>query len=344
MNEIILDPQPDDWDAFISNCPDAVFSHFHGWTEALASIYGLRPFFLAAGCAGRLCGLLPLVLFDPPGAEKRLVSLPYTDAAGIIADTAETARQLLQAALELTAKLDAHHLELRQTGAGAHFSFGKRQEFAHTPHSFKTGLVLDLPPTSEELWSQLDAKVRNQVRKARKCGCSLKMGGVELLGDFYPVFSENMRDLGSPVHARELFAEMVTKLPAHIFTVSIQGTAAAASMVFAKGATLFNPWASSLKRFRPQCPNMLLYWSMLAHGADSGYTRFDFGRSTPGASTCRFKQQWGAKQEPLVWHVFSRRGLRWDPRQESLVDEKWKGQDLEVSRRKGPAIRRWISL
>jgi lipid II:glycine glycyltransferase (peptidoglycan interpeptide bridge formation enzyme) len=284
-----------------------------------------------------------LVLFDPPGAKKRLISLPYTDAAGIIAEDVETAGKLLQAALELAVNLDANHLELRQAGERSFFAPGKERGIDHTPHCFKTGLVRVLPASSEELWAQLDAKVRNQVRKARKCGCRVERGGSELLEEFYQVFSENMRDLGSPVHARQLFEEMVNKLTAHVFIVSMEGRAAAASIVFAKGATLFNPWASSLKRFRPQCPNMMLYWGMLAYGADAGYLRFDFGRSTPGASTCRFKQQWGAKKEPLVWHVFSRRG-HWDPRQESLVDEEWKKQDLEDSRRNGPSLRRWISL
>ena len=89
---------------------------------------------------------------------------------------------------------------------------------------------------------------------------------------------------------------------------------------------------------------MLLYWTMLADGADNGCCLFDFGRSTPGATTCRFKLQWGAGMKPLVWHVISRGASSWDPRNESLVDDGWKRMDLEASRRQGPAVRRWISL
>ena len=47
-----------------------------------------------------------------------------------------------------------------------------------------------LPPldeTSELMWSRLDRKVRNQVRKAEKSGVTVESGGVELLDDFYPV-------------------------------------------------------------------------------------------------------------------------------------------------------------
>ncbi len=344
MNERILDPDPAAWDAYVSVHPLGVYAHLHGWIETLASTYELRPFRLALASGGRISGLVPLVLFAPPGKERRLISLPYTDAAGIIADDADVAVDLLQAALGLAADLGAEHLELRQAGDVFFRPHEPDSAITHRPHSFKTGLVRDLPPSSAELWTGLDAKVRNQVRKARKSGCRAETGGIELLDRFYRVFSENMRDLGSPVHAFTLFQTMAASLAGRIFLVSMAGEAAAGAIVFEKGATLFNPWASSLRRFRPQCPNMLLYWTMLAFGADGGYRRFDFGRSTPGASTCRFKLQWGAEMEPLVWHVFSRRGSHWDPRQESLVDAAWKSRDLHASRRQGPDIRRWISL
>jgi hypothetical protein len=89
---------------------------------------------------------------------------------------------------------------------------------------------------------------------------------------------------------------------------------------------------------------MLLYWTMLAYGAYNGCRLFDFGHSSPGAPTCRFKLQWGALMQPLVWHVFSRRPSRWDPMDESLVDDVWKRMELDVSHRQGPSLRRWISL
>ena len=202
----------------------------------------------------------------------------------------------------------------------------------------------DLPSSSESLWSGLAAKVRNQVRKARKGGCRARIGGGELVRDFYSVFSENMRDLGSPVHSSGLFAGLLERLPSRIIVIFVEETPVAAAMVFRHRATLFNPWASSLRRCRPLCPNMLLYWTMLAHAADTGCRRFDFGRSTPGAATCRFKLQWGAGMQPLVWHVFSRGQSRWDPRNESLEDDAWRRMDLAASRGQGPARRRWISL
>ncbi|HSW38168.1 MAG TPA: GNAT family N-acetyltransferase, partial [Acidobacteriota bacterium] len=216
----------------------------------------------------------------------------------------------------------------------------------HAAHRFKTGLGCGLPDSPDQLWTQLPAKVRNQVRKADVCGCMAVIGGSELTDDFYEVFSENMRDLGSPVHARELFQTLADEniLDAVVPVVYCAGRPVAAAMAFAHDGALCNPWSSSLRGFRAMCPNMLLYWTMLEYAVERGCRRFDFGRSSPDAPAFRFKRQWSAEKEPLTWHVFSRMQNIWDPLSETLVDERWKTLDLATSRREGPARRRWISL
>jgi lipid II:glycine glycyltransferase (peptidoglycan interpeptide bridge formation enzyme) len=180
--------------------------------------------------------------------------------------------------------------------------------------------------------------VRNQVRKAERCGCRCTVGGRELLDDFYAVFSENMRDLGSPTHGIELFRCLLAQdePPVRCLVVFCQGVPAAGALVLHHGETLANPWASSLRRFRPRCPNMLLYWSMLHLAVVKQCCRFDFGRSSPGSATHRFKKQWGAVPRHLCWQVFSRTTPLWRPADESLVDEQWRLMDLAASRRCGP--------
>lgn len=345
MTTIIKDLEESVWDKYVKNHSAGSFSHLYGWAESIVSVYDLRVFRLASIDGNRVTGLLPLILFPAPKNDVRLISLPYTDAAGLIADDKTAAAALQSGALDLANTLHAAHLELRQANTSTITEPADKNCWSEAcAHSFKTGLARVLPGSSDLLWADLGSKVRNQIRKAEKCGCQAKIGGLELFEDFYAVFSENMRDLGSPVHSCELLKKTVTNLAAHIFMVYLNGIPAAGAVVFANDATLFNPWASSLRRFRPQCPNMFLYWTMLAYGAQNNFARFDFGRSTPGAPTCRFKQQWGAQMEPLLWYVFSRQGAHWNPRDESLTSEEWKNMDLASSLRKGPSLRRWISL
>lgn len=335
----------EEWDAYARQATGAQFSHLWDWGETLSQVYALPLLRLSVrrGETGRLAGVLPLILFAPPSGENRLISLPYTDAAGIAADDQHAATVLLGSALQCLRETQAGHLELRLDGAPAALPM-MAEDVTSTAHTFKTGLTRELPKSTEELWANLDAKVRNQVRKSQRERCTATIGGLELVEEFFSVFSENMRDLGSPVHDPELFRTMAQKLPSAIVLVRCLGVPVAAAMVFLHARVLYNPWASSLRRFRPLCPNMLLYWSMLTHGIQCGCHSFDFGRSTPDSPPCRFKEQWGAVRRLLTWQVISGNGRHWNPVSESLVHEEFQSMDLETSRRQGPAVRRWISL
>jgi FemAB-related protein (PEP-CTERM system-associated) len=351
MIEILLNPGQSAWDDYAEKNSSATFSHRFDWGESLAAAYQVPLFRLAAKRRSgdtSLTGILPLIVFAAPARDMRLISLPYTDAAGIVADDAATGTKLLIAALDLAVELGAVHVELRQAG-GPIFQVpitDSANPWNHSPHTFKTGLRRPLPESPAELWSLLPAKVRNQVRKARTCGCTVVIGGPERVDDFYAVFSENMRDLGSPVHEPEIFRMLLGKhsLRPRVIVVYLAARPVAAAIVFTNNATLCNPWASSLRRCRPSCPNMLLYWAMLELAVEYGCRWFDFGRSSPAATTYRFKGQWGAEMQPLTWHVFSRQPHSWDPHSETLVDKIWKTLDLSTSRQIGPARRRWISL
>jgi FemAB-related protein (PEP-CTERM system-associated) len=340
-----LRPEEGEWNAYVRQAKGTHYSHLWDWGRTLSEIYGLPLFRLAVRRekGGPLAGILPLILFSPPGGEGRLISLPYTDAAGIVADDLQAAAALLPLALTCLRETKARHLELRQAGESFALPAGAGT-LTSASYSFKTGLSRELPQSEEELWADLGPKVRNQVRKSRREHCTASAGGAELLEEFFLVFSENMRDLGSPVHAPELFRAMLERLHGTIILVRRLDLPVAAAMVFEHAGVLYNPWASSLKQFRPLCPNMLLYWSMLAYGIQRDCRRFDFGRSTPDSSACRFKEQWGAGRQPLTWQIISGPGSHWDPRMESLVDEDWQSIDLEMSRLQGPAARRWISL
>jgi FemAB-related protein (PEP-CTERM system-associated) len=162
---------------------------------------------------------------------------------------------------------------------------------------------LSLAGDEPAVWDHLDRKVRNQVRKAEKSGLTPVTGGAELVNEFYDVFAENMRDLGSPVCAKAFFREIVGQFPdrTRLFVVRDGARPVAASVTYGYRDTIEVPWAASLRAYRASSPNMLLYWTMLRHSLHAGYATFDFGRSTPGEGTFHFKRQWGAVAGPLVW-------------------------------------------
>jgi CelD/BcsL family acetyltransferase involved in cellulose biosynthesis len=123
----------------------------------------------------------------------------------------------------------------------------------------------------------------------------------------------------------------------------------ASALVVGCGKTLRNPWASSLRKYSSLGPNMLLYLRMLEHACDSGYRIFDFGRSTAGEGTYRFKEQWGALPAPLHWYYLSLHGKSVEAETSPTdrfrkASRYWKRLPLVVTRIIGPSIRKHISL
>ena len=79
----------------------------------------------------------------------------------------------------------------------------------------KMHMRLELPVAAEKLWNQLDAKVRNQIRKGEKQQLTVEWGGENLLADFHAIFSRNIRDLGMPNFSRRLFQAVLQEFPDH---------------------------------------------------------------------------------------------------------------------------------
>jgi hypothetical protein len=184
-----------------------------------------------------------------------------------------------------------------------------------------------------------------------KAGLQSSIGGQELLEDFYKVFCVNMRDLGSPVHTKKMMYNVIEQFPetARIIIIYQGDNPLACSVVVGYKNILENPWASALRKYGRLSANMLLYWTMLEYGCDNGYTCFDFGRSTPGEGTYRFKEQWGANSAPLNWHYLSSDGKALDGQaSEKFLFQKvaqlWSKLPVFVTRIIGPGIRKYIGL
>jgi FemAB-related protein (PEP-CTERM system-associated) len=321
--------------------PMVPLSQHPGCAAALAR--GLRhsPYWLEAVEEGRTRGFLPLAYIRGMLFGRFLVSLPYLNYGGVLADNEAIAGRLIDHAVRLADQLGVRYLELRHAHAAAH------PALAHV-RTDKVNMRLDLPGTPEKLLAQLDGKVRNQVRKGEKNGLSVSWGGGELLPSFYGVFSHNMRDLGTPVYGKRLFRAILNQFPqrAEICVVRAGDQPVAAAFVLHGWGVSEVPSASSLRRYNHTCANMLMYWHLLRRAIERGQDVFDFGRSSKDSNTHRFKKQWGAAPAPADWQYHIRAGnlddMRNDnPRFQHLI-RMWQFLPVRLTRWLGPAIVRGI--
>ena len=199
----------------------------------------------------------------------------------------------------------------------------------------------------ETLWtSGLPAKLRSQIRRPQKEGMTCRFGPGERHA-FYAVFTESMRDLGTPVHSRRLFDALVEVFPEEvIFGVVYHGEEpVAGGCGFLWGGVFEMTWASALRKYTRMAPTMLLYWSFMEKAIERGADLFNFGRCTPGGGTHRFKRQWGGEDTPLPWLEWDRHGSggpsadSWAYRTATRV---WKHLPLPLANRVGPFLSRRI--
>jgi serine/alanine adding enzyme len=312
------------------------------WLSVLSEGLGHEPLLLVATENDRPAGHLPLALVSSRIFGRHLISLPYVSTGGVAADE-PVASRLVDAAIALAEELRVKQLQLRHETPLAHPALSPGME--HKMH-----MRLALPATYDGLWKALDAKVRNQVRKAEKADFSVAWGGAELLRPFYDVFSRNMRDLGTPVYPRSLFAAILRHFEndAELCVVR-DGAAPIAAGIVVHGSGLTQvPSASSLREHNARCPNMLLYAYLLRRAIERGQLTFDFGRSSAESGTFRFKSQWGALPIPTAWQFYVRSGSPGDVRPESgkfrLATRIWQRLPLCVTRRLGPIIAKGIPV
>jgi FemAB-related protein (PEP-CTERM system-associated) len=327
----------------VSADAQADLAHAPQWADVIHRVYGHHPLYLGAEDATGRRALLPAFIVRRPFVGDVVTSMPFLDGGGPTAASAELIEPLITRLVEEAAQSGARTIELRSP---------RRLGLTSPPQEHKVNLVLTLAPDADVVWRALDRGARSEIRKAERSGLSVVCGGIEQVDGFYAVFASRMRELGSPVHAKSFFTTMVEAFRdrARVMIVRKDDTIIGGLVALATGDVLTVPWASCLTEYRSLCPNMLLYWETIRAACRDGFRRFDFGRSTRGSGTYRFKRQWGAEEEPLFWYTIPvaadlpathARARSFEVGKETFI-HLWRSLPLGVTRQLGPRVRKYL--
>lgn len=298
----LLDQNLQEWDSYVLNNKSASFYHLADWRSVIKQTFGHDSFYLyALDDKNNTRGVLPLIHMNSWVFGNFLVSMPYFNYGGAIADSPAVENKLIDAAINLGRRLNVNHIEFRDDIS--------RQNMP--ARNDKVNMILPLPGHTEDLWQSFSPKLRAQIKRPLRERPEVKFGGIELLDDFYQVFSSNMRDLGTPVYSRSLFSNILDNYPkrANIITISLNHRPVAAAFLIHSGDTMEIPWASTLRKVNQLGINMLMYWEVLRIAIERNCKYFDFGRSSKDVGTYKFKKQWGAIPRQLYWHYWLAEGV-----------------------------------
>lgn len=288
------------WDEYVLNHTLGTIFHLTRWKRAIEESFGHQSYYLMAveECTdgtGSCCvkGVLPCFRIKSRLFGDYLVSIPFAELGGPVADSSAVAELLLAKATELAGEQQVDYLELKNST-----SF----------HGFPTkdlyfNFSREIYPESEENLLAIPRKSRAAVRKGIKEGLHAETGG-HLLDAYYEIMARSYHNLGTPIFAKSFFRNFLRIFggDAEVMVVfNPERKPIAGVLTFYFRDRVMPYFAGSLVEYRSLCPNDFMYWKLLERGCQRGFRVFDFGRSKADTGSFHFKKNWGFEPTPLAY-------------------------------------------
>jgi len=289
-NGILLSDRvdPELWDGFVySHCQGSSF-HLMAWQQMIRETFGHQPqHVVAKNSEGRITGVLPLFLVRSRIFGRLLVSTPQAAYGGILAESEAVSQTIFQRAVEIAKDLNVQFLELRNF-RNALLDDSLLQKDLYV--TFRTELKQD--PEANML--AIPRKTRAEVREGIRNELEFR---VDAIGpaEFFSVYSQSVRDLGTPVFPRQLFINGLRQFGSDckIFSVHWKGKLVSAVWTLFYKDEVVPYFGGSIREYNRLAVNNFMYWMLMKYGCEHGYKIFDFGRSKKGTGSFDFKKRWG---------------------------------------------------
>jgi FemAB-related protein (PEP-CTERM system-associated) len=329
------------WDEYVRGAVGATSCHLMSWARAVEQTWGHRPLHLCAERDGALVGVLPLFHVRSRLFSSMLVSTPGAIYGGALADNVDLRHLLVLQAKRRASELGVDYLELRDTrdvdDAGVDPELRRKDLYVR----------FERPICDDEaaLMESFPKKIRYAIRQGVKNRLAAESGQAELLDDFYDVYATNMRNLGTPVYPKRLFAELLRQFPdaCDILVVRNGRRVAGAALTLYFRDTVLPHYGCADARLHHTGVSSFMYWELMRRAAARGYRRFDFGRSKVGSGSWAFKRGWRMVERPLPYRYFLVRSVdvpNLSPANPKfrLMIEAWKRLPVGVTRLIGPLV------
>ena len=161
-----------------------------------------------------------------------------------------------------------------------------------------------LAPDPETMLRAVPRKRRAMLRKAQALGLESEVDGD--VRRFYRVYSQRIRDLGTPVYSPAYFRTLVEVFGSdcEVLTVVRRGAPLSSVISFRFRDEVLPYYGGGLEEARRCAANDLMYWEVMRRACANGAEVFDFGRSKLGTGTFAYKSIWGFEAQPLHHEYF----------------------------------------
>tara|TARA_R110002096_G_scaffold181301_6_gene358868 strand:- start:5456 stop:6472 length:1017 start_codon:yes stop_codon:yes gene_type:complete len=327
------------WNQYVNQSSDSTFFHLAQWQTIFEKILNHRPYYLMAKASDKVVGIFPLVQVKSRLFGNALISVPFAVYGGAIADNEAAHNALSERAVELANELKVDYVEVREQ---------QRSEFASPDWQEKNLYVTfqkELFDNEEENFKAIPRKQRAVVRKAIEYGLTSEW---DTNADrFYAMYSESVRNLGTPVLSRKYYQSLMDTFgeKCKVLTILDKGVPVSSVLNFYFKDQVLPFYGGGPAQARACRANDFMYWELMRLSVAQGIKVFDFGRSKDGAGSYRFKKHWGFSPQPLHYrfHLINTSSLPdlspVNPKYQ-LAIRMWQKLPLPVTHILGPVIAR----
>ncbi len=279
----------------MDSCPEATFFHRAGWKEVIERAFGHPTHYLYAESDGVIQGVLPLGHVRSRLFGNALISTPFCVYGGIAGNCHEARERLEQAACSLADRLGVEYLEMRNV-APRNSNWPKKDLYV----TFRR----DIDRDPEQNLRNVPRKQRAMIRKGIAAGLVSQI--VDDVDRFYAVYSESLRNLGTPVLSTKYFRLLKETFgkSCEVLTVASGNRTIAGVMSFYFREQVLPYYGGSTPEARALKGNDFMYWELMRRSAERGIRVFDYGRSKKGTGSYDFKKNWGFVPRPLNYEYY----------------------------------------
>ncbi|WP_419213949.1 GNAT family N-acetyltransferase [Maribacter sp. X9] len=207
----------------------------------------------------------------------------------------------------------------------------------------KISCVLNLQNTEDEMIMTIQSKLRQKIRKCLRLDFKVVSGGIELLHDFYDVFSRRMLKFGSPPLGKQFFRNLLENYEnGDVQITVIYDGEKAISAGFSLSYLGFNElcWSGTEGEYNKKNVNALLFWEMIKTSIDKGHCYYSFGRSTKESPQHFFKKLWNPMELPIYYNLSEKPST--SIKDFDFLTKIWKYQPLKTSQILGHYVSKFV--
>jgi len=264
------------------------FYHSANWIKAIKESYNLQPFIIAMMDKKKILNVIPFFLIEGNFFGKKLVSVPYGDYGGFLFSDVKV-DWLLKKLEDVARENDVDYVEIRNPDT----KLEKSLESFETKFTYYR-FMLNLNRSMNDIWKSFNKKVRNSIRKAEKSNVKVVKGNRNDLKEFYRLYLNTMKKLGSPPHSFDFF-DNVFKFCSNnvkLLLAEHHKKKIAASIFFVHKKKIYYWKNVSDEKHLHLRPNDLILFRMIEWGQKNDYDSLDFGRARMHTGGFLFKKRW----------------------------------------------------